>query len=93
MKSWHSMSFRFSFKNADGGPGDAGVISRTSGNRAEGGEWGVNAFVQDGQGLSVGVVPYPAVGTNGVTARWGGQEFAFLHWISHPSRIRTPAGR
>ena len=25
----------------------------------------------------MGVVPYPAVGTNGVTARWGGQEFAF----------------
>lgn len=76
------LSFRFSFKNADGGPGDGfsilwGDLTDTSGNRAEGGEWGVNAFVQDGQGLSVGVVPYPAVGTNGVTARWGGQEFAF----------------
>ena len=76
------LSFRFSFKNEDGGPGDGfsilwGDLTDTSGNRAEGGEWGVNAFVQDGQGLSVGVVPYPAVGTNGVTARWGGQEFVF----------------
>ena len=76
------LSFRFSFKNEAGGPGDGfsvlwGDLTDTSGNRAEGGEWGVNAFVQDGQGLSVGVVPYPAVGTNGVTARWGGQEFAF----------------
>jgi len=76
------LSFRFSFKNEDGGPGDGfsvlwGDLSDTSGNRVEGGEWGINAFVNDGQGLSVGVQPYPAQGTNGVKGRWGSQEFVF----------------
>ena len=75
-------SFRFSFKNENGGPGDGfsflwGDLSDTSGSRVEGGEWGVNAFIADGQGLAVGVQPYPAAGTNGVKGLWGASEFAF----------------
>ena len=73
-------SFRFSFKNENGGPGDGfsffwGDMSDTSGNRAQGGEWGVLGFQEDGQGLTVGVTAYPAAGANGVDARWGGSQF------------------
>jgi len=73
-------SCRFSFKNEDGGPGDGfsffwGDMSDTSDNRAQGGEWGVLGFLEDGQGLTVGVPAYPAAGANGVDARWGGAPF------------------
>ena len=75
-------SFRFSFKNANGGPGDGfsflwGDLSDASGTRMSGGEWGVEAFVTDGAGLSIGFDSYPALGDNGVDGRWGGVEFAF----------------
>ena len=75
-------SFRFSFKNQDGGPGDGfsfiwGELSDTSGNRLDGGEFGVNAFIEDGAGLSIGLRAYPAGGLNGIDGRWGGSEFAF----------------
>ena len=76
------VSFRFSFKNANGGPGDGfsflwGDLSETSGTRMSGGEWGVEAFVADGAGLSIGFASYPAAGANGVNGRWGGTDFAF----------------
>ena len=69
-------SFRFSFKNENGGPGDGfcmlwGDLSDESGNRMQGAEVGVFAFQQDGQGLSVGVTSYPDAGNNGVDGRWG----------------------
>ena len=73
-------SFRFSFKNEDGGPGDGfsffwGDLSDTSSNRAQGGEWGVLGFLEDEEGLTVGVTAYPDGGENGVDARWGGTQF------------------
>lgn len=75
-------SFRYSLKNFQGGPGDGfsfcfGDLSDLSGTRASGGEWGLEAFVQDGGGLTVGFVTYPGAGGNGVNAKWGGSEFAF----------------
>ena len=71
-------TFRFSFKNANGGPGDGlsfywGDVSDTSGDRMVGGEWGLNAFNQDGAGLTIGLASYPAGGQNGFYARWGGE--------------------
>ncbi len=76
------VSFRFSFKNENGGPGDGfsflwGDLSDTSAGRVEGGEWGVNAFAIDEAGLAVGIQPYPAAGTQGVRGLWGTSEFAF----------------
>ena len=76
------VSFRFSLKNADGGPGDGfcffwGDLSDTSGTRTSGGEWGLEAFIADGEGLSIGFSSYPAREANGVNALWGGMEFAF----------------
>ena len=73
-------SFRFSFKNENGGPGDGfsffwGDMSDTSKNRAQGGEWGVLGFLEDGEGLTVGVRAYPDGGQNGVDGRWGGAQF------------------
>jgi hypothetical protein len=79
-----NLSYRFSFKNQDGGPGDGfsflwGDLSDTSNGRASGGEWGVNAFVEDEAGLSVCSSSYPALGSNGVGGRWGSNEFAFAN--------------
>lgn len=73
-------SFRFSFKNVSGGPGDGfsflwGDLSDTSGNRVQGGELGIFGFLNDGEGLSVGVTSYPAGGNAGIDARWGGNSF------------------
>ena len=73
-------TFRFSFKNVSGGPGDGfsflwGDLSDTSGNRVQGGELGIFGFLDDGEGLSVGVTGYPAAGNNGIDARWGGAQF------------------
>ncbi len=75
-------SFRFSFKNQDGGPGDGfsflwGDLSDTSGGRTSGGEWGVSAFTEDQAGLAVCSRTYPAQGVNGIAGKWGSQEFAF----------------
>ncbi|MBC02549.1 MAG: hypothetical protein CMJ34_04485 [Phycisphaerae bacterium] len=75
-------SFRFSLKNQGGGPGDGfsflwGDMSDDFGTRMAGGEWGLEAFVADGGGLSVGFVTYPGGGGNGVNGRWGGTDFAF----------------
>ena len=75
-------SFRYSLKNFQGGPGDGfsflfGDLSDLAGTRASGGEWGVEAFLSDGGGLSVGFVTYPGAGGNGVNAKWGGSPFAF----------------
>ncbi len=75
-------SFRFSFKNQDGGPGDGfsflwGDLSDISGGRASGGEWGISAFTDDQAGLAVCSRTYPAEGGNGVAGKWGSQEFTF----------------
>jgi len=77
-----NVSFRFSFKNQDGGPGDGfsflwGDLSDTSGGRTSGGEWGISAFTEDQAGLSVCSRTYPAEGVNGIAGKWGSQEFAF----------------
>ena len=75
-------SFKFSLKNLGGGPGDGfsfvwGDLSNTFGTRMSGGEWGLEAFVVDGGGLSVGFQTYPDLGNDGVAGRWGGETFAF----------------
>ena len=74
-------SFRFSFKNESGGPGDGfcffwGDLSDTSGERPLGGEWGLSAFYLDQAGLSVGVASYPDAGQNSIDGRWGSTRFA-----------------
>ena len=73
-------TFRFSFKNENSGPGDGfsmiwGDLSDTSGNRMEGGEFGVFAFGQDQEGLAIGFNSYPALGQNSVDGRWGSERF------------------
>ena len=75
-----SASFKFSFKNANGGPGDGfcflwGDLSDDSGNRPEGGEYGTFGFLQDGEGLSVGINSYSKGGSAGIDGRWGAQPF------------------
>ena len=75
-------SFRYSLKNFQGGPGDGfsfcfGDLSNVRGTRPSGGEWGIEAFLADGGGLSIGFVTYPGAGGNGVNGRWGGTDFAF----------------
>ncbi len=77
-----SASFRFSFKNADGGGGDGfsflwGDLSDAGGNRPEGGEYGTFGFQQDGAGLSIGINGYIEGGNAGIDGRWGGTPFAF----------------
>ncbi|MBM4099421.1 MAG: hypothetical protein FJ260_05660 [Planctomycetes bacterium] len=76
-------SFRFSLKNLNGGPGDGfsfgwGDMSNTQGTRASGGEWGVEAFVADNAGLSVGFVTYPSAAGNGIAIKWGATPLAFV---------------
>ena len=69
-------NFDFSFNtNNNGGLGDGfsflfGDLSDMSGNRAAGGEAGINAFDQDGQGMSINFDTY---GGDSVKARWGSQ--------------------
>ncbi len=75
-------SFRFSVRNGNGGAGDGfsflwGNLSNTSGNRMSGGEWGLQGFNDDHNGLSVGFVTYTGAGGNGVNGKWGGSQFAF----------------
>lgn len=76
------LSFRFSLKNLGGGPGDGfsflwGDLSDPSGLRMSGGEWGIQSFLEDGSGLSVGFRSYPDAGGSGVAVRWGGVDAAF----------------
>ena len=72
-------SFDFSFNtNGQGGLGDGfsflfGNMSDMSGNRWEGGEEGLQAFYQDGQGMSIGFDTY---GSNSTEARWGSSSIA-----------------
>ena len=76
-------SFRFSLKNLNGGPGDGfsfgwGNLTNTQDTRASGGEWGVEAFVTDNAGLSVGFVTYPSATGPGVAIKWGATQVAFV---------------
>ena len=74
-----SATFDFSFNtNGNGGLGDGfsflfGDLSDMSGNRAAGGEGGVNAFYEDGRGMSIGFDTY---GGDSVKARWGANSIA-----------------
>lgn len=83
-------SFRLSFKNdGNGGPGDGfsflfGDLSDLEGNRAEGGEWGFNAFGIDGDGLTVGFAGYPNAGGNGINVKRGGASVAFVPFDFSP---------
>ena len=77
-----NVSFKMSFKNLNGGPGDGfsflfGDLSDTSNERASGGEWGINAFDEDNAGLAVCSKTYPALGDNGVSGKWGTEQFTF----------------
>ena len=90
-------TFRFSFRNSVGGPGDGfsflwGNLSNASGTRMSGGENGVQAFVQDQSGLSVGFASYPGAGANGVNGKWaGGTSFAFVPFTYTPVTWTTTA--
>ena len=76
------VSFRFGLKNLGGGPGDGfsflwGDLSNASGTRMSGGEWGVQAFLDDDAGLSIGFRTYPVGGGDGVAVRWADTDAAF----------------
>lgn len=82
-------SFRFSFRNSNGGAGDGfsflwGDLSNASGTRLRGGEWGLEGFNNDQAGLSVGFVSYTGAGANGVNGKWGGNQFAFVPYSFAP---------
>ena len=68
-----SASFKFSFKNANGGNDGFcflwGDLSDDSGNRPEGGEYGTFGFLEDGEGLSVGINSYTKGGSR-IDGRW-----------------------
>jgi hypothetical protein len=74
-----SASFDFSFNtNGNGGLGDGfsflfGNMTDMTGNRWQGGEGGVNAMYQDGQGMAIGFDTY---GGDSVKANWGSQTIA-----------------
>ena len=76
-------SFNFSFNNNGSGElGDGfsflfGDMSDMSGNRWGGGEGGLNAFVENGHGMSVGFDTHG--GDSGIHARWGGST---LDWTN-----------
>jgi hypothetical protein len=76
-----SASFNFSFNtNGNGGLGDGfsfvfGDLSDMSGDRWAGGEYGLNAFAQDGEGMSIGFDTYG--GDSGIHARWGGSSLTW----------------
>lgn len=74
-----SANFDFSFNtNGSGGLGDGfsflfGDMSDMGGDRWAGGEGGLNAFYQDGAGMSIGFDTY---GGDSVKARWGANSIA-----------------
>jgi hypothetical protein len=58
-----SASFKFSFKNGNGGAGDGfsflfGDMNDMSGDRWQGGEYGLNAFNNDNNGMAIGFDSY-----------------------------------
>ena len=76
-------SFKWSFKNEGGGPGDGfsflfGDMTDMSGNQWEGGEYGLNRFYEMGSGMSIGFDSYG--GDSGVYARWGGQNITWTNF-------------
>lgn len=92
-------SFNFSFNtNGNGGLGDGfsflfGDMSNMSGNRWEGGEWGLNAFSDDGHGMSVGFDTYG--GDSGIHARWGSNNLSWTNfgteWWYHANETNYDA--
>ena len=86
IKSFNA-SFKFSFKQDAGGIGDgfsflAGDLSDLSGTRAQGDERSINAFREDGAGISVGFDTYGADNETGIYDSWGGNPIA---WDNAPN--------
>ena len=76
-----SASFRFSFKNADGGAGDGfsflwGDLSDAGGNRPEGGEYRTRVPAGWSRALDRDQRLHQS-GNAGIDGRWGGTPFAF----------------
>ena len=92
-------SFNFSFNtNGNGGLGDGfsflfGNMTNMSGNRWEGGEGGLNAFSDDGQGMSIGFDTYG--GDSGIHARWGSSNISWTNfgteWWYHANETNYDA--
>jgi len=83
-------TFKFSFKN-DGGPADGfsflfGDMSDMSGDNAQGGEWGLNAFHDSGTGMSIGFDSYD---DSGIYARWGNSTLSWLNFGSEWYSLAT----
>jgi len=83
--------FNFSTNtNGNGGVGDGfsfcfGDMTNLSGDRWQGGEGGLNAFANDGHGMSIGFDMYG--GDSGIHSRWGSQNVAWNNfgpeWWEH----------
>ncbi|HAW94797.1 MAG TPA: hypothetical protein DCX60_00845 [Phycisphaerales bacterium] len=82
-----SASFNFSF-NSDGGNVNDGFsfligdLSDLSGNRAAGNERGINAFNDDGAGISIGFDSYGPDNDTGYYMNWGGNA---ISWTNAPN--------
>ena len=77
-------SFNFSFNtNGNGGLGDGfsflfGDMRDMSGDRWAGGEWGLNAFNDNGAGMSIGFDTYG--GDSGIYSRWGSSNVSWTNF-------------
>lgn len=77
-------SFKFSYNtNGNGGVGDGfsflfGDMTDMSEQRWEGGEYGVNAFNDQGSGMSIGFDSYGP--DSGIHARWGSTDLAWTNF-------------
>ena len=82
-----SASFKFSFNSNGGNVNDGfsfllGDMSDLSGNRAAGNERGLNAFNDDGAGISVGFDSYGPDNETGFFMGWGSQQ---VSWTDAPN--------
>ena len=82
-----SASFKFSFNSNGGNVNDGfsflvGDMSDLSGNRAAGNEQGLNAFNEDGAGISIGFDSYGADNETGFFMGWGSSN---VSWTDAPN--------
>ena len=89
-----SASFKFSFNSNGGNVNDGfsfllGDMSDLSGNRAAGNERGLNAFNDDGAGISIGFDSYGPDNETGFFMGWGSQQ---VSWTDAPNNSHFTNG-
>ncbi len=85
-------SFKWSFKNGNGGPGDGfsflfGDMKDMGNLQWQGGEYGLNRFYDMGSGMSIGFDSYGE--DSGVYARWGGTNVTWTNFGNEWYSIAT----